>query len=106
MQDEAGSQHKASIVSEALFRWHQASWRVQPAIIREDEEAHEAGGSSPVPWLTPGCQAAVALRASRTQGLLWMTLHTPTPLCDRRARAMQLQCAARQLYRYEHVIST
>ncbi len=105
LQDEEGRDHRASIIHEALFRWHQASWKVQP-VVTDAEEGHEAGSSSPAPWLMPGCQAAAALRARRTQGLLWMTHHTATPLCDRRARSMQLQCAARHLYRHACPLSS
>ena len=97
MQGELG--HRASIIHEALFRWHQASWMTQPVLDRPLDGLDAAGSSSFAPWLDPGCQAALSLSACRTRALLWMDLHTPTPLCNRRLRSLQLQCAARQLYR-------
>ena len=98
--------HRASIMHEALFRWHQASWMTQPKLPSPDSNASEARGSSPAPWLEPNCQQAMALTACRTKALLWMAQHTPTPLCNRRLRSMQLQCAARQLHRCSHICTS
>ncbi|KAK9833665.1 hypothetical protein WJX74_002204 [Apatococcus lobatus] len=91
--------HRANIIHEAIFRWHQASWMTQPVINSLPEGLNVSGGSSSAPWLEAWCQQALALTACRTKALLWMALHTPTPLCNRRMRSRQLQCAARQLYR-------